>query len=154
MLQSHHFIFRWHYQEKHLPGERPGNVFTTNWKFQPKTKMIGDNQGDNGGPLTVVMVDRHILAGVVSLAWLGDCGGFEVVLLNIGSWRFSNVMVSIIQEGRYAVYSEVAHYRDWIDSTMKANGGEAICNIAITTTSGPEAGWRLSHFMDSSSQLD
>ena len=47
--------------------------------------MIGDNQGDNGGPLTVVMVDRHILAGVVSLAWLGDCGGFEVVLLNIGS---------------------------------------------------------------------
>ena len=49
--------------------------------------MIGDNQGDNGGPLTVVMEDRHILAGVVSLAWLGDCGGFEVVLLNIGSLK-------------------------------------------------------------------
>ena len=56
-----------------------------NFNPNAKTKMIGDNQGDNGGPLTVVMKDRHILAGVVSLAWLGDCGGFEVVLLNIGS---------------------------------------------------------------------
>ena len=49
------------------------------------------------------------------------------------------MMASIIQEGRYAVYSEVANYRDWIDSTIKANGGEAICNIAVTT-GGTEAG--------------
>ena len=45
MLQSHHFIFRWHYQEKHLPGERPGNVFTTNLKFQPKTNRINHKPG-------------------------------------------------------------------------------------------------------------
>ena len=40
-------------------------------------------------------------------------------------------MVSIVQEGLYGVYAEVAHYRDWIDSTI--NGGNkraAVCKIA------------------------
>ena len=40
-------------------------------------------------------------------------------------------MVSIFQEGLYGVYAEVAHYRDWIDSTI--NGGNkraAVCKTA------------------------
>ena len=40
-------------------------------------------------------------------------------------------MVSIVQEGLYGVYAEVAHYRDWIDSTI--NGGNkraAVCKNA------------------------
>ena len=40
-------------------------------------------------------------------------------------------MVLIVQEGFYGVYAEVAHYRDWIDSTI--NGGNkraAVCKNA------------------------
>ena len=40
-------------------------------------------------------------------------------------------MVSIVQEGLYGVYAEVAHYRDWMDSTI--NGGNkraAVCKTA------------------------
>ena len=40
-------------------------------------------------------------------------------------------MVSIVQEGLFGVYAEVAHYRDWIDSTI--NGGNkraAVCKNA------------------------
>ena len=40
-------------------------------------------------------------------------------------------MVSIVQEGLYGIYAEVAFYRDWIDSTIAGgNKRAAVCKNA------------------------
>ena len=74
-----------------------------------------------------------------------------------------NLDFSIVQEGRYGIYAGVAFFRDWIDYTINANGGAALCKMATTNTktnttiaatneitsssvainSGREAGWKI-----------
>jgi len=60
-------------------------------------------QGDSGGPLTTDVDGKHFLIGDVS--WGDGCG----------------------LEGKYGVYGDVAFYRSWIDSTIKANEGSEFC---------------------------
>ena len=58
-------------------------------------------QGDSGGPLTSAVGGRHVLVGDVNF---GDAC-----------------------KGPYSVYGSIAFYRQWIDATMKANGGATMC---------------------------
>jgi len=60
-------------------------------------------QGDSGGPLTVEVNDKHVLIGDVSFG--NGCG----------------------LAGQYGVYGDVAYFRDWIDTTVAANGGGDKC---------------------------
>merc|ERR1719356_99383 len=60
-------------------------------------------QGDSGGPLTVEVNKKHVLIGDVS---------------------FGN---GCALEGQYGVYGDVAYFRNWIDTTVAANGGGDKC---------------------------
>ena len=61
------------------------------------------SQGDSGGPLTVEVNKKHVLIGDVS---------------------FGN---GCALEGQYGVYGDVAYFRNWIDTTVAANGGGDKC---------------------------
>jgi len=60
-------------------------------------------QGDSGGPLTVDVNGQHHLVGDVSFG--DDCA----------------------KEGRYGIYAKTAFYRQWIDTTVAAEGGASYC---------------------------
>jgi len=60
-------------------------------------------QGDSGGPLTVEVNKKHVLIGDVS---------------------FGN---GCALAGQYGVYGDVAYFRNWIDTTVAANGGGDKC---------------------------
>ena len=68
-----------------------------------QTKQLSITQGDSGGPLTVEVNDKHVLIGDVSFG--NGCG----------------------LAGQYGVYGDVAYFRDWIDTTVAANGGGDKC---------------------------
>ena len=64
-------------------------------------------QGDSGGPLTIVNEEgAHILVGIVSKK-LGDT----------------------CSEQDYAVFTNIASFLPWIESTIKENGGMASCSF-------------------------
>ena len=67
-------------------------------------------QGDSGGPLTVEGDDgAHTLVGIVSRKLDFVCG-----------------------EDGYDVYTRVAAFLPWIESTIKENGGMASCGFNIS----------------------
>jgi len=61
--------------------------------------------GDSGGPLTVDVDGQHVLVGDTSFGHQDGCA----------------------QEGFYGIYAEIAVYRDWVDSTMAAEGQPITC---------------------------
>ena len=64
-------------------------------------------QGDSGGPLTVENEEgKNILVGIVSKRLGKSCG-----------------------EEDYDVYTSVAGFLLWIESSIKANGGMAACGF-------------------------
>ena len=68
------------------------------------------SQGDSGGPLTVEGDDgAHTLVGIVSRKLDFVCG-----------------------EDGYDVYTRVAAFLPWIESTIKENGGMASCGFNIS----------------------
>jgi len=60
-------------------------------------------QGDSGGPLSYDNNGNHEQVGIVSFG------------------------IGCASPGLYGVYSNVAYFRDWIDKTMKDNGGAQFC---------------------------
>merc|ERR1719284_1913786 len=77
---------------------------------------------EHGSPLTVEVDGRNIVTGVSS--WTLGCGG---------------------ENGEYAVYSELAKVRTWIEESMAAAGGAAPCNSTSgwnsTATWGSWGAW-------------
>ena len=67
----------------------------------PKTDSC---QGDSGGPFTVEEDEKHTLVGVVSWGW--GCASLDLP----------------------GVYSSVSAHREWIDTSIKTNGGGNFCD--------------------------
>ena len=103
---------------EHWPGAEDTGILPS--QLCAWTEGQDSCSGDSGGPLSLEGQDgRHLLIGVVSF---GEqfCGGVA---------PSSAESLSIVMfQAKAGVYSNVSSFRDWIDNTIKNNGGAAFCD--------------------------